>query len=453
MYRSIIYKCIAISFAAYASNGELLRAEEQNLLSEDRIILPSEQQGEHGIGKVFGSSTVMGDNFIYIGGSADYPVTDYPTIDYFSSLCDVLTFGKDDATHSHAIYEKCLDLPRSTLATVVLNDDTMLVFGGSTEDGSNTDTVDVLTFEKQPSGELALHLIPEAGKIGVSKSFVQAVSTKNAAYVVGGIHDIASEATDIDCFYLTSSKDKELKHKKIKYNNLRLFHALVATDDKIFIAGGMTYTFESDLVEVYSENKHYFSGGFLTPMHLSAPRVGLTGTGNNKLLIFAGGAFDKDHDFDGKIDFDSDKNWKCADAGCLSSHVDIYNLKDGTWSVESLSEARVWLGSSSDERYFVFAGGLLQDEVTISSKFDVYDSTTGLWEVYEMPVARHTAEVGIVNSRVFVAGGVVLDENKDEGKGSVTTTSRIDIFDLKTKQWLDNDYINYDVVINAEAIE
>lgn len=447
MNQFLIYGCIALSFATCAINGEVLRKEEKDLFSQERIIYPGESS-VHDAGKVLGAGAVVGDNFIYIGGSADYQAQDY-----FSSTCDVLTLGKEDSEHTHTVFDKCLDLPRSSLAATVLNDDMMLVFGGSTEDGSNTDTVDVLTLEKQASDVLALHVTSEAGKIGKSKSFAQAVSTDKYVYVVGGIHDILMENSDIDYFYLTSSK--QLKHKTIRYENLRLFHALVATEDSVFIAGGFTSTFESDLVEVYSENMHYFSGGFLAPMHLSAPRQGLTGTGNKQLLIFAGGAYDREHDFDGKIDFASDKNWKCAETTtkCVSSHVDIYNLKDKAWALESLSEARTTLGSSSDDRYFVFAGGLLEDETTISSKFDVYDSSSGSWEVYELPLARYMAEVAIVNSRVFVAGGIVHDTDASDGE-EFSTTSTIDIFDLKTKQWLTSDYLNFMVGANdIEVIE
>ena len=120
MKQLIIYGGIALSFAACAINGEILRTAEKKIFSQDRIIYPGEI-GTHDAGKVLGAGAVIRDNFIYIGGSADYQADDY-----FSSTCDVLTLGKEeDSTHSHTVFDKCLDLPRSSFAATVLNDETV----------------------------------------------------------------------------------------------------------------------------------------------------------------------------------------------------------------------------------------------------------------------------------------------------------------------------------------
>ena len=65
------------------------------------------------------------------------------------------------------------------------------------------------------------------------------------------------------------------------------------------------------------------------------------------------------------------------------------------------------------------------------------------WNQFHLSEGRSDAEVGIVQNKVYIAGGIVGP------RVALTTTSTVDIFDLEKMVWLAPDYITY----NTAAIQ
>lgn len=75
-------------------------------------------------------------------------------------------------------------------------------------------------------------------KLSVARAWIGSASTESAAYFVGGIHNDFTKSTEIDVFSLAETGQLELEGSVISYDQPRIFHAVVASKDKVFIAGG-----------------------------------------------------------------------------------------------------------------------------------------------------------------------------------------------------------------------
>jgi len=105
-------------------------------------------------------------------------------------------------------------------------------------------------------------------------------------------------------------------------------------------------------------------------------------------------------------------------------NVNIYDDATGSWSSNSLSVARNWMGVTAAGGKAFFAGGGNAGDTTV----DVYNATTGLWSVDHLSVGRTSLAATSVGGKALFAGGYSDDRYR-------IRSDRVDIFDTTTSQW------------------
>ncbi len=97
-----------------------------------------------------------------------------------------------------------------------------------------------------------------------------------------------------------------------------------------------------------------------------------------------------------------------------------------TWTFDSLSQPRNWMGAACFGTKAYFAGG--ESDFGNASLLEIYDVATGTWDTpANLSVGRSTITAVACDSLVFFAGG--FDYN------SLAATSVVDIWDTRTQQW------------------
>lgn len=108
-----------------------------------------------------------------------------------------------------------------------------------------------------------------------------------------------------------------------------------------------------------------------------------------------------------------------------SNRVDIYDIAQNTWTIDSLSQARFGVATATQGNKVYFAGGnTLNIDSTdqFYSTIDVYDFTNGNWTVEQLS-APGSASIGISKgNKVMFAGGL-------------NRPNRLDIYDATTNTW------------------
>ncbi|MSR63983.1 MAG: hypothetical protein EXS08_16285 [Planctomycetes bacterium] len=111
--------------------------------------------------------------------------------------------------------------------------------------------------------------------------------------------------------------------------------------------------------------------------------------------------------------------------------VDIFDDSTGTWSTANLSQARMLeqhSAATAGGRVY-FAGGAIDQALTLSDVVDVFDSATDTWTTLTLSVPRGSLSVEAVGDLVLFAGGVVLTPGFD-------SSDVVDVLQASTGTWL-----------------
>lgn len=111
------------------------------------------------------------------------------------------------------------------------------------------------------------------------------------------------------------------------------------------------------------------------------------------------------------------------------NNVDIYNSNTNTWSVKTLSAARIVGASASVGNKVLFAGG--RQILNYSNRVDLFDVTTGIRSTYNLSQARTNMATAVVGNKVLFAGG----ETGNISNGVYTVSNKVDIYDNSTGTW------------------
>ncbi|HET9745508.1 MAG TPA: kelch repeat-containing protein [Chitinophagaceae bacterium] len=168
--------------------------------------------------------------------------------------------------------------------------------------------------------------------------------------------------------------------------------ATIATDGKVFFAGGLDSSFNAiSVVDIYDMATNTWS-----VTNLSESRGDCQAVVSGSKIFFAGGQ---------KNDY------------VLSNKVDIYDLETGSWSSSSLpAGARIVGAAVTAQNKVLFCGGYTQfgagsmlgySATTPTASIDIYDVNTGQWSVSAMQVNKGSFAAINVNEKVLLAGGEV----------------------------------------------
>lgn len=189
----------------------------------------------------------------------------------------------------------------------------------------------------------------------------------------------------------------------------RLGAAVVSHGNKVLFAGGSSIqqSITYDIVDIYDVQT-----GEWSTATLSEPRVTWYAVVGD-LAVFAGG-------------------WDFP--GIVSKRVDIYNFTTDTWSIDSLSVARAFVGVASIGNKVMFAGGVTSENES-SDVVDIYDATTGTWVTTTLSQSRAFCDnqnVVTAGDKVFFVGGGDIDLYSYTWYNAYTV---IDIYDPVTNTW------------------
>ncbi len=113
-----------------------------------------------------------------------------------------------------------------------------------------------------------------------------------------------------------------------------------------------------------------------------------------------------------------------------SSVVDIYNSTTDTWSTSALSVGRSGMTAVVDGSKAYFAGGATTAAgSTYSTAVDIYDSATGTWSAANLSLARRYLASAKVGTKIIFAGG------QYDNAGTLSESDRVDIFDTSNSSW------------------
>jgi hypothetical protein len=142
-------------------------------------------------------------------------------------------------------------------------------------------------------------------------------------------------------------------------------------------------------------------------------------------------------------------------ASGVTKRVDIINLTTGTWSIDSLSVARAWVGVTSVGNKMLIAGGAISGDIQ-SDTVDIYDASTGTWSSANLSLARSFADgqnAVTACGKAYFLGGGILNLNGPYWDAAYNV---IDIYDPVTDSWsvdyLFNSYVHRAAVSVGDKI-
>ncbi len=111
-----------------------------------------------------------------------------------------------------------------------------------------------------------------------------------------------------------------------------------------------------------------------------------------------------------------------------TSILEIYNIETGTWDTPAnLSVGRSTLAAVACDSLVFFAGGFDYNTLTASSVVDIWDTKTQQWSVIEaLSIPRFALSAVSKGHKVLFAGGLIYD---------LTSYNRVDIYDTQTYSW------------------
>lgn len=198
----------------------------------------------------------------------------------------------------------------------------------------------------------------------------------------------------------------------------------------VLFAGGSNNQ-ESAVVDIYNIfNKS------MSQLYLSVARDSLSAVSLNEqnIALFAGG--------DGQI-------------GQTFSTVDIYNATSNSWSIAQLSVNRTYMGSTvlSKQGLVFFAGGtLIQGSNLLTNIIDIYNVKNNSWTTAQLSVAKQwVGAVSLVNSGLAYFGG---GYSFIDGYSFINLPAYdIDVYDVNKNQWFKTSFPNDYQTISASSLD
>lgn len=267
---------------------------------------------------------------IFFAGGINFGVFEhYSRIDIFDTL--TLTWAKAE-----------LSTPKFDVAAVSYGDQLFLAGGVNLATGINDSTVDIY---HAATGQWTKAFLSQAGAVRatVSDSKVIFVGTFGASAM--DIYDAATNTWTTE---------------NLPYS--RLFPAVTALDNKLFIAGGVNFDNTlTDRVDIYDLNSREWSVA-----KLSMPRGFLNNaTKACGKAFFAGG---------GSFDINTNVWWPIPS----SNRVDIFNPETGGWTTDQINNAVVLSTVVSNGNYLLVAGGT--DSTVAVTAVNIYNcDSTGVF--------------------------------------------------------------------------
>jgi hypothetical protein len=114
-----------------------------------------------------------------------------------------------------------------------------------------------------------------------------------------------------------------------------------------------------------------------------------------------------------------------------SKRVDIYNAATGVWTIDSLSEARFFFGGTSDGERAYFGGGLKSNSQQ-SDVVDIFDPETGTWSLHTLSQARSNTLPIFSCGRIIFASGAFVNWNT---RFITESYDNVDYYDTETEVW------------------
>src|SRR6187399_2367933 len=252
-------------------------------------------------------------------------------------------------------------------------------------------------------------LVP-IGTLSSARTKIMCASAGNEILFIGGMHsgqNWGNEPVPVDIYdfsnntwslHLLVPDNPQLSH-------FRVGAAIASVGNKILFAGGGDGfgDNQSSRVDIYDASSDTW-----TAESLSVERQGLVAATIGDKVLFAGG-----------FGYPDGNNWGEFNI------VDIYNNSNDSWSIATLSQARMDIAATSAGNKVYFAGG--RNGINVSKTIDIYDATTNSWSVSSLQQPRTDMANIADNSKIFWAGGA----NNFNG-AEWTSNNSVEILDLNT---------------------
>jgi hypothetical protein len=159
--------------------------------------------------------------------------------------------------------------------------------------------------------------------------------------------------------------------------------ACVCTDSAIYVAGGMTYNFNTTDFD-YTDRIEIFKNGSWSVDTMPRPAGDMVGVRAGKHVVFAGGIYDE-------VNFH------------VNDYVYILDETTGIWTIDTLSIPRSGCGIATDGNLVAFAGGLIgKNEVTKSVEF--LDLSTGVMTTDQMSYTVNSPGAAYHDGKFYFTG-------------------------------------------------
>jgi len=252
-------------------------------------------------------------------------------------------------------------------------------------------------------------LVP-IGTLSSARTKIMCASAGNKILFIGGMHsgqnwwnepvpvDIYDFSNNTWSLHLLVPDNPQLSH-------FRVGAAIASVGNKILFAGGGDGfgDNQSSRVDIYDASSDTW-----TAESLSVERQGLVAATIGDKVLFAGG-----------FGYPDGNNWGEFNI------VDIYNNSNDSWSIATLSQARMDIAATSAGNKVYFAGG--RNGINVSKTIDIYDAATNSWSVSSLQQPRTDMANIADNSKIFWAGG----RNNFNG-AEWTSNNSVEILDLNT---------------------
>ena len=251
-------------------------------------------------------------------------------------------------------------------------------FAGGESAGTALDVVDVY--------DEATGLWTLESPLSVPRTFLAGAAVDHLVLFAGGTLDGVTETAVVDVLDTQTGT-----WSTATLSQARFWLSATTVGNKVMFAGGVTgglgsSSAPSAVVDVYDAAVGPPSSPLAwSTTTLSVPRGDVAAVTVGDLALFAGGG-------------DS--------AGGLAT-VDVYDDSTGSWSVTSLSQARIvgQMATAAVGTRAYFCGGRIAGS-TMSAVVDVYDASSGLWSVESLSVARGHLAAAAVGNSLLCAGGL-----------------------------------------------
>ncbi len=212
------------------------------------------------------------------------------------------------------------------------------------------------------------------------------------------IYDVGTQTWSVSSDYLMTTR---VMGTWVAAGNMMIYAGGYNTD-------GTTYSSAISDVDIYDVSTNTWSA-----TSLSARKYSMASAVINNKVFFAGGYYEEDP-----------RNY------LVSNKVEIYDLSTNSWSITTLSEARVYVSAVTTGNKIYFAGGINGSNAT-TKRVDVYDNTTNSWSTFNLQEPKAAMSSIIVGNKIYWAGGV--NENRHDNNNYYWIwTPNVEIKDINT---------------------